>query len=217
VSELANQGAAAAPVQTSPVPPVRRGALERMYDWIVSYSTHPNAVWVLAIVAFAESSLCPIPPIPLLIPMCLANPRKAWFYAGVCAVASTLGGVIGYGIGYALYETVGQWVINTYGLQAKAAELREQATNYWFWILITKGLTPIPFKLVTIMSGLIEYNFALFMAGSLFARFTFFFLMAAALRVWGDQIRNFIETRLKLATFILLFFLIGGFVLIKYI
>jgi membrane protein YqaA with SNARE-associated domain len=216
LTDLATPAGSAAAVST-PVKPRRDGWLERMYDWTVSFSTHPKAVWVLAIIAFAESSICPVPPIPLLIPMCLANPRKAWWYATVCAVSSTLGGVIGYIIGFGLYETLGQWIINTYGLQEQAAQLRANATHYWFWILVTKGLTPIPFKLVTIMSGLIEYNFLAFMAGSLFARFTFFFLMAAALRVYGDQIRNFIEKRLKLATFILLFFLIGGFVLIKYI
>lgn len=191
--------------------------LKRMYDWIVSYSTHPNAVYVLAIVAFAESSICPIPPIPLLIPMCLARPHKAWYYAGVCAVSSALGGVVGYWLGALLYDTVGLWIINTYGYQEVAERYRTSAHDAWFWLLITKGLTPIPFKIVTIISGLINFNFWVFLAGSLFARFTFFFLFAAALRVYGDQIRDFIEKRLKLATFILLFFLIGGFFLIKYL
>jgi len=191
--------------------------LQRMYDWIVSFSTHPRAVWVLALVAFAESSICPIPPIPLLIPMSIARPDRAWYYAGVCAVSSALGGIVGYGIGYLLYESVGQWIIATYGLQQQAEHLRSRANDYWLIILMTKGLTPIPFKLVTILSGLIQFNFALFLAGSFVARFTFFFLLGAALRVYGDQIRNFIEKRLKLATFILLFFLIGGFVTIRYI
>lgn len=191
--------------------------LKKMYDWIVSYASHPNAVWVLAIVAFAESSICPIPPIPLLIPMCLAKPHKAWYYATICAVSSALGGVVGYWLGALLYDTVGLWIINTYGYQEVAERYRTSAHDVWFWLLITKGLTPIPFKIVTIISGLINFNFWVFLGASLFARFTFFFLLAAALRVYGDQIRNFIEKRLKLATFILLFFLIGGFVLIKYL
>ncbi|MBX9619886.1 MAG: DedA family protein [Hyphomicrobiales bacterium] len=191
--------------------------LKKTYDWIVSFSTHPKAVWVLAIVAFAESSVFPIPPIPLLVPMCVAQPKRAWFFATVCAVASATGGIVGYAIGHLLYDSVGQWIIHTYGLEQQAAALRERANDYWIWILMTKGLTPIPFKLVTIMSGLIDFNFVLFLFGSFFARFTFFFLMAAALRVYGDQIRNFIETRLKLATFILLFFLVGGFAAIRYI
>lgn len=191
--------------------------LKKTYDWIVSFSSHPKAVWVLAFVAFAESSIFPVPPIPLLVPMCVAQPRRAWFYAGVCAISSALGGIVGYGIGHLLYDSLGQWIIHTYGLEAQAAALRSNANQYWIWILMTKGLTPIPFKLVTIMSGLIDFNFALFLFGSFFARFTFFFLMAAALRVYGDQIRDFIEKRLKLATFILLFFLVGGFVAIRYI
>lgn len=191
--------------------------LERGYNWIVSFSSHPRAIFVLAIVSFIESSLSPIPPIPLLIPMCLARPDRAFFYAAVCALASVFGGIVGYSIGYGLYETLGLWIISTYGLEQQALELREQASSYWFWILITKGLTPIPFKLVTIMSGLIKYNFGLFMLGSVIARFTFFFMFALALRIWGAQIRTFIETRLKLATFILLAFLIGGFVLIRYV
>ena len=191
--------------------------LKKTYDWIVSFSSHPKAVWVLAAVAFAESSIFPVPPIPLLIPMCVAQPRRAWFYAGVCAVASALGGIVGYAIGHLLYDSVGIWIIQTYGLEQQAANLRERANDYWIWILMTKGLTPIPFKLVTIMSGLINFNFILFLAGSFFARFTFFFLMAAALRVYGDQIRDFIEKRLKLAAFILVFFLVGGFVLIRYL
>jgi len=191
--------------------------LKKLYDWIVSFSSHPKAVWVLAVVAFAESSFFPVPPIPLLVPMCVAQPKRAWYFATVCAVSSALGGILGYAIGHLLYDSVGLWIIHTYGLEQQAASLRERANDYWIWILMTKGLTPIPFKLVTIMSGLIDFNFGLFICGSFFARFTFFFLMAAALRVYGDQIRDFIEKRLKLATFILLFFLVGGFVAIRYI
>jgi membrane protein YqaA with SNARE-associated domain len=191
--------------------------LQRLYDWIVGFSTHPRAVHVLALVAFLESSICPIPPLPLLIPMSLARPHLAWRYAMICAVSSALGGIVGYGIGSLLYDTVGQWIITTYGYEAKAAQLRGSAQDVWFWILITKGLTPIPFKIVTIMSGLIDFSFPMFLLGSFFARFTFFFLFALALKRYGDQIRDFIEKRLKLATFILLFFLIGGFVLLRYI
>lgn len=188
-----------------------------MYDWIVSFSTHPRAIWVLGFVSFAESSILPVPPLPLLIPMCLAQPRRAWFYATVCAITSAAGGVVGYGIGHLLYDTVGQWIIHTYGLTEQADHLRARANDYWIWILMTKGLTPIPFKLVTIMSGLIEFNFGLFLFGSFFARFTFFFLIAAALHRYGEEIRCFIEKRLKLAAFVLLFFLVGGFALIRYL
>ncbi len=193
------------------------GWLQRFYERIVAFSTHPKAVWVLAAVSFAESSICPVPPLPLLIPMCLAQPRRAWYFAAVAALWSALGGIVGYAIGHLLYDTVGMWIITTYGLAEQAQSLRERANEYWFWILMTKGLTPIPFKLVTILSGLIDFDFRMFLVGSFIARFTFFMLFAAALRVYGEQIRDFIEKRLKLATFILLAFIIGGFVLIRYI
>lgn len=191
--------------------------LQKAYDWIVSYSNKPSAIWVLALVSFAESSICPIPPLPLLIPMCLANPRRAWFYAGVCAVSSAAGGYAGYAIGYFLYETLGRWIIEFYGLGDKASELEKTAQDYWIYVLVTKGLTPIPFKIVTIMSGFIHFNLVAFTLGSLFARFTFFMLFAVALRFYGDNIRIFIERHLKLAAFILLFFLVGGFVLLPHL
>src|SRR5215213_1911640 len=148
--------------------------LQRIYNWIVSFSAHPRAVWVLGLISFAESSVFPVPPTPLLIPMCLARPERSYYYATVCALTSAIGGIVGYGIGYLLWDTVGQWIIENYGMAEQAAALRAEASHYWFWILLTKGLTPIPFKLVTIMSGLLEYNFWLFMLGSLIARFTFF-------------------------------------------
>lgn len=185
--------------------------LQRSYDWIVSFSSHPYAVWVLAIVSFIESSISPIPPLPLLIPMCLANPQRAWYYASVCAVASVVGGFVGYGIGALLYDTLGLWIITLYGLADQANDLIANSQGVWFWVLLTKGLTPIPFKIVTIMSGFLHFDLLKFTVASFVARFTFFFLFALALRVYGAEIREFIEKRLKLATFILLAFLIGGF------
>jgi membrane protein YqaA with SNARE-associated domain len=127
--------------------------LKRAYDWVVSYASHPRAVWVLFAVTFLESSISPIPPIPLLIPMCLAKPHKAWFYALVCTAGAVTGGYAGYAIGSLLYDTVGQWIIGFYGLTEKAQALVQGSQGYWFWVLLTKGVTPIPFKIVTIMSG----------------------------------------------------------------
>lgn len=185
--------------------------LQRSYDYIVSFASHPYAVWVLALVSFVESSLSPIPPLPLLIPMCLANPNRAWFYACVCALASVAGGIVGYGIGALLYDTLGVWIIGLYGLADKANELIATSKDFWFVVLVTKGLTPIPFKIVTIMSGFLHYDVIMFLVGSVVARFTFFLLFALALRAYGVQIREFIERRLKLAALILLVFLVGGF------
>jgi membrane protein YqaA with SNARE-associated domain len=118
-------------------PVAKPGILQRAYDWVVSYANHPNAVWVLAAISFIESSISPIPPLPLLIPMCLANPKKAWHYAMVCAMSSVAGGFFGYAIGYGLYETLGLWIISLYGLGDKAAELQKSTHDAWFWILIT--------------------------------------------------------------------------------
>jgi membrane protein YqaA with SNARE-associated domain len=191
--------------------------LRRLYEWIVSFSTHSQALWILIIISFAESSILPIPPLPLLIPMCIAAPKRSWHYANVCAIASALGGIVGYAIGYFLWSTLGSWLISTYGMEEQAQHLMAQANHYWFWVLVTKGLTPIPFKLVAIMSGLLKYNFLLFMLGSFIARFTFFYIFAVALAFYGDRIRVLMERHLVLATIVLFVFLVGGFVLVKYI
>jgi membrane protein YqaA with SNARE-associated domain len=190
--------------------------LRKLYDWIVSYAAHPKAVWVLGIISFAESSVFPIPPLPLLIPMCLAKPERSWHYANVCAIASALGGIVGYAIGFMLWKSLGNWLIDIYGMHEQADHLRAQAHNYWFWVLVTKGLTPIPFKLVTIMSGFIKYNFWMFMLGSLIARFSFFYIFAIALFFYGERIRHYMDRHLAFAAAVLLFFLVGGLVLVKY-
>jgi membrane protein YqaA with SNARE-associated domain len=185
--------------------------LKKGYDWMVSYANHPRAVWVLFIVTFFESAFSPIPPIPLLIPMCLANPKKSWYYALVCTAGACSGGFLGYAIGHLLYDTLGLWIINLYGLADKAATLQATATSAWFWVLVTKGLTPIPFKIVTIMSGFLNYSIPLFFIGMFVSRIRLFFMFAIALHFYGDNIRTFIEKHLPLATGILLFFIIGGF------
>ncbi len=185
--------------------------LKRAYDWMVSYANHPHAVYVLFAVTFIESSISPIPPLPLLIPMCLARPDRALFYAMVCSAGAVLGGFVGYAIGYLLFESVGAWIIALYGLTDKANELLKSSQGFWFWVLLTKGLTPIPFKIVTIMSGFIHFDLLKFFVGMAVSRVTFFLMFAVALYYYGDNIRTFIEKHLPLATGILLFFLVGGF------
>jgi membrane protein YqaA with SNARE-associated domain len=187
------------------------GLLKRCYDWIVSYAGHPKAVHVLFWVTFVESSFSPIPPLPLLIPMCIANPRRSWFYALVCTMGACAGGFLGYGIGHLLYEGIGKSILEFYGLLDSAARLREEGSKFWFWVLVTKGLTPIPFKIVTIMSGVLEYNLLLFAIGMFISRLTFFAMFAIAIWYYGDNIRLFIERHLPLATGVLVFFIVGGF------
>ena len=170
--------------------------LRRMYDWCIAAADKPYALWLMGAVSFAESSFFPIPPDVMLIPMSLARPQKAWLYALVCTVTSVAGGVVGYAIGALLYESVGAWLIGIYGLQDKAASLIATSQDYWFWVLVTKGLTPIPFKIVTIMSGFLHFDLWKFTIGMVVSRATFFLMIAVALRFYGDDIRIFIEKHL---------------------
>lgn len=185
--------------------------LKRAYDWVVSYSAHPNAVWLLFFLTFIESSVSPLTPLPLLIPMCIARPNRAWFYALVCSGGSILGGYAGYAIGSLLYDTLGQWIIGLYGLTEKADTLVKSSRNYWFWVLLTKGLTPIPFKIVTIMSGFLHFDIVKFTIGMVVSRTTFFAMIAVALFYYGENIRIFIEKHLPAATLGLVVVIVGGF------
>jgi membrane protein YqaA with SNARE-associated domain len=185
--------------------------LKRAYDWMVSFANHPRAPWVLFWVTFVESSFSPIPPIPLLIPMCLAAPNKAIRYAMICAAGAIAGGYLGYAIGYLLYDTVGQWILALYGLTDKAQELVQGSKKFWFWVLLTKGLTPIPFKIVTIMSGFIQFDLLKFTIGMAVSRISFFLILVVAIYFYGENIRLFIERHLPLATVGLLAIIVGGF------
>src|SRR5205085_5745706 len=134
--------------------------------------------WLLGGVSFAESSVFPIPPDVMLIPMSLARPDKAYYYAAICTVTSVAGGIAGYLIGYLLYESLGQWIIQLYGYGDKVEVFRETYRQYGAWIILLKGLTPIPYKLVTISSGFVEYNFLWFVVLSLITRGARFFVLA---------------------------------------
>ena len=164
-----------------------------LYRWTLALSESRHAPLALGAVAFAESSFFPIPPDLLLVPMSLARPRRAWLYAGICTASSVLGGVLGYAIGALLYDTVGQWLIATYHYADKMDAMRA-AYAQWGWLLILiKGLTPIPYKLVTIVSGLLGYNFALFLLLSVVTRGARFFILAGLLNRFGDPIRGALE------------------------
>jgi membrane protein YqaA with SNARE-associated domain len=191
--------------------------LRRLYDRLVVLSNHPSAIWVLAAVSFAESSFFPIPPDVMLIPMILANRSKAWLFAGVCTIASVLGGFFGYAIGYYLFETAGKWVIDFYGLQAGFNNFQQQFNEWGLWVILIKGLTPIPYKLVTIASGAAHFDLFTFGIASLITRGGRFFLVAGLLYVVGDPIRHFVEKHLTLVTTGFLFIIVGGFVAFAYI
>ena len=191
--------------------------LRRLYDWTMETAAQKNAVWVLAAVAFVESSVFPIPPDVLLIPMVLAARNSAWRYAAICTIASVLGGMLGYAIGSGLYEGVGRPILDFYGYGAKFSEFTARYNEYGGWIVFIAGVTPFPYKVITIASGVTDLNFATFTTASVLARGLRFFVVAALLYWIGQPIREFIEKRLGLLFTIFCVLLIGGFLLIKLI
>ena len=190
--------------------------LRGLYDKVVELSKGKKALPTLAAVSFAESSFFPIPPDVILIPMALANPEKARLYALVCTIASVLGGILGYAIGALLYDTLGQWLISIYDYGQGVEAFREAYAKWGAWVILIKGLTPIPYKIVTIASGFAGYDFFMFILLSLITRGARFFLVAELLRVYGDPIRGFIEERLTLVTTGFLAAIVGGFFIAKY-
>jgi membrane protein YqaA with SNARE-associated domain len=191
--------------------------MKRAYDWMMRAAAHDKAPHALFWVAFAESSVFPIPPDVMLIPMVLAKRAKAWAYATVCTIGSVLGGVVGYAIGYFLYETLGRWLINVYGLGAQFEAYRAAYNDWGLWIILIKGFTPIPYKLVTIASGAAAFDFWVFVAASIVTRGARFFLVAALLYWFGEPIRDFIERRLTLVTTTFVVLLVGGFVVVRHL
>ncbi len=184
-----------------------------MYDWCIAAAHKPYALWLMGAVSFAESSFFPIPPDIMLIPMSLARPQKAWLYALVCTVTSVAGGVVGYAIGALLYDSVGQWLINLYGYGDKVEAFRASYAEYGAWIILLKGLTPIPYKLVTITSGFADYNLLLFVIFSIITRGGRFFVIAVLLNRYGPWIREAIEKRLGLWVAIAAATLVIGFII----
>jgi membrane protein YqaA with SNARE-associated domain len=193
------------------------GMLRGLYDWVMGLAARKDATWALAVVSFVESSFFPIPPDAMLIPMVLAQRRRAWLIAGVCTVASVLGGFLGYAIGYFLFETVGRWVIDAYGLQQQFERYVAMYNHYGLWIILIKGMTPIPYKLITIASGVARFDLAVFAAASIVTRAARFFMVAALLYWFGPPIKEFIERRLTLVTTAFLIAVIGGFVVVRYV
>jgi membrane protein YqaA with SNARE-associated domain len=176
-----------------------------------------NAAWWLAAIAFAESSFFPIPPDALLVPMALAKPRSAWKYAAICTAASVCGGALGYLIGFAVFDQVAQPLLRLYGYGASYAAFQAKFQEYGLWIILIKGLTPIPYKIVTIAAGAARFDFLSFMLASALTRGLRFFLVATLLHFFGDSVRVFIERRLTLVTSALAVGILGGFLAIKFL
>jgi len=191
--------------------------LRKMYDWCVNAAARPYATWILGIVSFVESSFFPIPPDAMLIPMGLARPERAWSYATVCTVTSVAGGVLGYVIGAVLYDSVGQWLIQLYGYGAKVEAFREAYRQYGAWIIVLKGLTPIPYKIVTITSGLAAYPIVPFILLSFVARGMRFYLVAFLIYRYGERARKIIEERLEIWVTVAFIVLVVGIIAALYL
>lgn len=191
--------------------------IRRLYDWTMQAAAHKNAVPSLFTVSFVESSFFPIPPDVMLIPMVLAERAKAWFFALVATVGSVLGGVFGYLIGYYLFDAVGQPMLEFYGYSEKFQKFASQYNEYGAWIVFFFGVTPFPYKVITIASGATALNIFVFMLASVLSRGLRFFVVAALLYWFGPPIRDFIEKRLGLVFTVFVVLLFGGFVAIKYL
>jgi membrane protein YqaA with SNARE-associated domain len=175
-----------------------RSLLRRLYDWCIGAAHKPHAMWMMGAVSFVESSFFPVPPDVMLIPMALARPERAYVMAAWCTATSVAGGILGYAIGALLYDSVGAWLIQLYGYGDKVETFRAAYAQWGAWIILLKGLTPIPYKIVTITSGFAGYNFGLFIVFSIIARATRFFLLAFLLHRYGERARHIIEKRLGL-------------------
>lgn len=187
--------------------------LRRAYDWCIAAADKPHASWLLGAVSFAESSFFPVPPDVMQIPMSLARPDRAYFYATICTLTSVAGGILGYLIGLLLYDSVGLWLVTLYGYGDKVEAFRTAYAHYGSWIILLKGLTPIPYKIVTLTSGFAGYSFALFVLFSIITRGARFFIAAFLLHRYGARAREMIEKRLGLFTTIGALALVAGFVI----
>lgn len=191
--------------------------LKRLYAWTISMAEHPNALWVLALVAFVESSFFPIPPDVIMIPMILAQPRRAWLIASIALAASVLGGLLGYAIGALAFETIGEPILASLGKADSMAEFSTRFNDMGFWAVLAAGVTPFPYKVITIMSGWTGMPLVTFIMTSILARALRFFVVAALLRTFGAPIRDFIERRLGLMFTLFVVILVAGFAAVKFL
>lgn len=191
--------------------------LRRLYDWTMGLAAHPHAMFWLAAIAFLESSVFPIPPDILILPMVLAAPTRAWRIVLVATVASVLGGLFGYAIGLFLFETVGQAILNFYGYFEKFAKFQDWYREWGGWIVFAGGFSPIPYKVITIASGTVQLDIWTFTIVSIISRGGRFLIVAALLWKFGAPIRTFIERWLGPLTLLFVVMLVGGFIAIKYL
>jgi len=191
--------------------------IRALYDWTILLAEHPRAMWALALVAFIESSVFPIPPDLLMIPMIIARPNKAFLIAAVAMVASVLGGMLGYFIGWGLFESVGQPVLEFYGKTDRFDDFATRYNEWGAWAVLMAGVTPFPYKVITILSGSTGLSLPVFIISSIIARGLRFFIIAALLWRFGPPVREFIERRLGLMFTLFIVILFTGFAAVKYL
>ena len=191
--------------------------LRATYDWAMRLAQHKNATWAVAIVSFLDSSVLPVPPDVIMIPMMVADRARVWRIAFIATVASVLGAVLGYAIGYFLFEALGRPIIEFYGYMDDYADFQAAYNEWGAWIVAGGGLTPIPFKIVTIASGVTRLDLTVFLVASVLSRGARFYAEAALLWYFGPWVRDFIEKRLGLVSLVFFASLVGGFLVVKYL
>ncbi|MCC3862089.1 YqaA family protein [Pseudemcibacter aquimaris] len=191
--------------------------LQKLYDRTLELSDHPKAIWILALLSFAESSFFPIPPDVLLLPMVLTAPTKAFRIAFVCSAASVLGGIFGYIIGAYFFDVVGQPIVDFYSLQHQFEQFKVLYNDHGAIIVAVAGFSPIPYKVFTIASGVTGLDISTFITASALSRSARFFLVAALLWKFGEPIRGFVEKHLAKLTLLFCVLLVGSFIILKYL
>jgi len=191
--------------------------LRKLYDWTLSFSDSKYSLWILGFIAFIESSVFPIPPHVLMIPVIIAAPNRAFLVAAVVTIGSVLGGALGYYIGAQLFDTVGQPVLEMYHKTENFEIFKERFNEQGHWAVLIAGLTPFPYKVITITSGVTGMAFGTFMLWSLIARGIIFFVIAGLLWKFGLPIRDFIEKRLGLVFTLFCVIFVAGFAAVKYL
>lgn len=191
--------------------------LRQLYDWTLKKANHPKASWFLSLISFTESSIFPIPPDIILIPMILANKIRAWWYALICTLSSVIGGIAGYCIGAFFYSTIGMIILQYYSLEDQFITFESLYNNHGFWIVLGAGFTPFPFKFITIASGFFHLNIFLFVFTSLIARGLRFYLIATLLKLFGDWIKSIIDKYFNILATLFFILLIGSLIILKYL
>ena len=190
--------------------------IKRLYDWVLHWAETPYGVPALFILAFAESSFFPLPPDILLIALAISIPSRSFKFASVCAAGSVLGGMVGYAIGLYGYETVGKPIVDFYHGQEVMDTIKLKYDEHGFLGILIAAITPIPYKIFTIASGVFKFDFSLFVTASIIGRSTRFFVVAGLIWKFGPSIREFIDKYFNLLMWVFMVLLIGGFLFVKY-